>query len=221
MEVTEAEAEDERRLLELARQVGTADVVDAMGRLHRHRCHLEGLASPAPGRLLFGPVVTMSFFPSCEQWLPAAKFNFADVFDEAVRGAASGAVLVMASNGHSGVSMGGGTKISRVAGRGLAGVLADGRLRDFDELAGYEMAVYCRGEAVKWGGDTVTPFEVNRPVVVGGVGVRPGDHVFADGSGAVVIPRGQVEAVLDDALRTKESEARQAAEWSAGPDRDS
>ncbi|WP_329454112.1 RraA family protein [Streptomyces sp. NBC_01497] len=212
--------ESEERLLALARQVGTADVVDAMGRLHRHRCHLLDLASPTPGRLLFGPVVTMSFFPTCEQSLPAEKFNFVDVFDEAVRDAGPGMVLVMASNGYPDVSMGGGTKISRVAGKGLAGVLAEGRLRDFDELAGYGMAVYCAGESVKWGGDTVTPFEVNRPVVVGGVGVRPGDHVFADGSGGVVIPRGQVRAVLEDACRTKESEARLAAEWSADTDGD-
>ncbi|MGH2687547.1 MAG: RraA family protein, partial [Actinomycetota bacterium] len=40
---------------DLARQVRTADVVDAMGRLHRHRCHVLDLVTPTPGRLLFGP----------------------------------------------------------------------------------------------------------------------------------------------------------------------
>lgn len=38
----------------------TADLVDAMGRLHRHRCHLLDLVSPTPGRVLFGPAVTIS-----------------------------------------------------------------------------------------------------------------------------------------------------------------
>ena len=33
-----------------------------------------------------------------------------------------------------------------------AGVLTDGRLRDFDELAGYDFAAYCSGEATRWGG---------------------------------------------------------------------
>ncbi|WP_308117404.1 RraA family protein [Streptomyces fuscigenes] len=211
----------EEPLLDLARQVGIADAQDALGRLHRHRSHVVDLASPDPGRLLFGPAVTMSFFPTCEESLPAATYNFADVFDEAVRGGARGAVLVMASNGYSNVSMGGGTKMSRLVGSGLAGVLAEGRLRDFGELAGSGLAVYCRGEAVRWGGDTVTPFETNRPVVVSGVGIRPGDYIFAQGSSAISIPRAQVRAVLDDARRTMESEARQAAEWSAGsgPDR--
>src|SRR4051794_24142864 len=43
----------------------TADIVDAMGRLHRHRCHLLDLVSPTPGRRLFGPAVTISYFPTC------------------------------------------------------------------------------------------------------------------------------------------------------------
>ena len=36
-----------------------ADLVDAMGRLHRHRCHILDLVSPTPGRILFGPAVTI------------------------------------------------------------------------------------------------------------------------------------------------------------------
>ena len=42
-----------------------ADLVDAMGRLHRHRCHILDLVTPTPGRVLFGPAVTISYFPSC------------------------------------------------------------------------------------------------------------------------------------------------------------
>jgi regulator of RNase E activity RraA len=90
----------------------------------------------------------------------------------------------------------GGAKLSRVENHRLAGVLADGRLRDFAELERYDLAIYCRGETTRWGGDAVTPYEANRPVVVAGVVVRPGDYVFADASGAAVIPAGEVRAVL-------------------------
>ena len=72
----------------------------------------------------------------------------------------------------------------------------DGRLRDFSELVHYDLAIYCRGETTRWGGDTVTPYEANRPVVIGGVAVCPGDYVFADASGAAVIPAEDVRAVL-------------------------
>jgi regulator of RNase E activity RraA len=204
------------RLTGLAQRVGVADAADALGRLHRHRSHLLDLASPAPDRLLFGPAVTISFFPSCEAALPADSFNFPDLFAQAVSDGGRGRVLVLASNGYPETSMAGGTKLSLLRGSGLAGVLADGRIRDFGELAGTELAVYCRGEAVAWGGATITPFEANRPVVVGGVGVRPGDYVLARGSSAVVIPRDQVLDVLEDADRTVREEAALAERWSAG-----
>jgi regulator of RNase E activity RraA len=149
----------------------------------------------------------MSYFPSCRESLPPDRYNFARVFDDAIRDGARGRVLVLASNGHPDVSLGGGTKLSRLAVHGLAGILADGRLRDFSELSAHEFTTYCRGEAVKWGGDVVTPFEANQPVVVSGVAVRPGDYVFADASGAAVIPQAQVLAVLEEANRVMRDDA--------------
>jgi 4-hydroxy-4-methyl-2-oxoglutarate aldolase len=173
-----------------------ADLVDAMGRLHRHRCHILDLVSPTPGRVLFGPAVTISYFPSCSAALDPKQYNLANLFYEAVGDDPAGKVLVLASNGYTDVSMGGGTKLFRLQEHGLAGVLTDGRLRDFDELARYDFAAYCSGEATRWGGDHVTPFQANVPVVLDRVAVMPGQYVYADSSGAVVIPEGQVEEVL-------------------------
>ncbi len=192
---------DEDRLVELAGGLSTADLVDAMGRQHRHRCHLTDLVSPTPGRILFGPAVTIAYLPSCAQRLPQERYNFGNLFDEAIRGGGGARVLVLGSNGHPDQSLGGGTKLSRLVRHKLAGVLADGRLRDFAELAGYGFTAYCRGEAVRWGGDVVTPYEANSPVVLSSVLVWPGDYVFADASGAVVIPRPDVHAVLEEARR--------------------
>ena len=64
----------------------TADLVDAMGRMHRHRCAVLDLVSPAPDRVLFGPAVTVSYFPSCAEALPPERFNFARLFYEALEG---------------------------------------------------------------------------------------------------------------------------------------
>ena len=38
----------------------------------------------------------------------------------------------------------------------------------------------------------MTPFQANVPVVLKGVGVMPGSYVFADSSGAVVVPAPQI-----------------------------
>ena len=141
----------------LASRVRTADIVDAMGRLHRHRCHLLDLASPTPGRRLFGPAVTIAYFPACRAALPPERHTFSRLFYQAIEDGADGHVLVLASNGYTDASLGGGTKLSRVQNHRLAGIVADGRLRDFAELEHYDLAIYCRGEATRWGGDTVTP----------------------------------------------------------------
>ncbi|WP_258198476.1 hypothetical protein [Streptomyces sp. VMFN-G11Ma] len=64
---------------------------------------------------------------------------------------AAGQVLVLSSGGHPEVSHGGGTKLARADGAGLAGVLADGRLRDFDQLRGHSFATWCTGRSCPLG----------------------------------------------------------------------
>jgi 4-hydroxy-4-methyl-2-oxoglutarate aldolase len=186
----------------------SADLVDAMGRLHRHRCHLLDLVSPTPGRVLFGPAVTISYFPSCSASLDPDRYNLENLFYEAVGDEPEGKVVVLASNGYTDTSMGGGTKLSRLQNHRCAGVITDGRLRDFDELAGYDFAAYCSGEATRWGGGELTPFQANVPVVLAGVGVMPGQYVFADRSGAVVIPDAQLDEVLEGAHAIEAEDAR-------------
>jgi 4-hydroxy-4-methyl-2-oxoglutarate aldolase len=185
-----------------------ADFVDAMGRLHRHRCHILDLVSPTPGRVLFGPAVTISYFPSCSAALDPDRYNLANLFYEAVADEPEGKVIVLASNGYTEASMGGGTKLSRLQDHGCAGVITDGRLRDFGELATYDFTAYCSGETTKWGGGEVTPFRANVPVVMEGVGVVPGQYVFADSSGAVVIPDQQVDEVLEGARAVQAEDER-------------
>jgi 4-hydroxy-4-methyl-2-oxoglutarate aldolase len=116
-------------------------------------------------------------------------------------------VIVLASNGYTDTSMGEGTTLLRLHQNGCAGVLTDGRLPDFDELARYEFAAYCSGEATRWGGGRLTPFQANVPVVLQGVGVFPGQYVFADSSGAVVIPDGQIDDVLAEAGKVEAADA--------------
>lgn len=193
-----------------AQGLACADVTDALGRLHRHRAHITGLVSPVPTRRLFGRVVTISFFPACAERLGPEKFDFGILFDQAVRGATADpahTVLVMTSNGHTDTSLAGGTKLSRLTNVGLAGVLTDGRLRDFDELAQEPYAAWCSGEAVAWGGGEVTPFQANVPIVLGGVGVFPGQYVFCDSSGAVFIPEADIDNVLETAQQIRRDDA--------------
>jgi regulator of RNase E activity RraA len=179
--------------------VTCAALVDALGRLRSHRADIAGFTSPTPDRVLFGVAVTVAFMPFRADLFDERRHSFGSLFYRAVSTAPDGKVLILSSGGYPDVSHGGGTKLSRADNVGLAGVVADGRLRDFDELAGYGFTTYCRGEATRAGVDTVMPFDANVPVEVAGVTIQPGDYVYFDRSGGVVIPATDLDRVLSGA----------------------
>ncbi|MEU6579023.1 hypothetical protein [Streptomyces sp. NPDC046805] len=116
---------------------------------------------------------------------------------------------MLSSGGYPDVSHGGGTKLARADRSGLSGVLVDGRLRDFGQLRSYSFATWCRGEAVRWGGDTVMPHAFGVAVEISGVCVEPGDYVYMDSAGGVVIPSASLHRVLSVAqeVAAEETEA--------------
>lgn len=181
----------------LAEGVGVADVVDAMMQTHSHRAHIINLDSPNPERMLIGPAVTVSFLPVRKDFMDSRKHTIGPAIYRAIGDRdPRDAVLVMASNGYGETSLGGGTGFSRLEYLGFAGVLTDGRLRDFEELSSYGFAAYCRGETVRMGGNEVQPYLTDVPIALGGVTVQPGDVVFARGSSAVVMPGNEAETIL-------------------------
>jgi len=73
--------------------------------------------------------------------------------------------------------------------RGAVGVVTSGGARDTDEIIKQGVPLYLRrlGRGIRPGRNEVE--SVNRPVTIGGVLVRPGDVVVADGDGVIVVPR--------------------------------
>ena len=173
--------------------VSSASLTDALGRLSTNRAHVLDLISPTPGRILRGRAVTIRFVPFRQDVFDAQVNSFGRLFSEAVPADPEGIVLVLDSGSHTDVSVGGGTKLSRLQNRKLAGLLTDGRLRDFGELQRYEPVFYCSGETVKAGTADLMPIAANVPVVVGGVTVLPGDFVYADAAAAVIVPSGLID----------------------------
>lgn len=192
-------------LAERARGLGCAALVDAMGRVHQHPASFTSLASPDPSQVIFGPAVTIGYLPYRDDWSPVPAFK--DCLERALAGAPPHSVLVLSSGGHPQTSHAGGVKLSRVLSHDVAGVVVDGRLRDFSELRDHGLPVWCVGEAVRWGGDTVTPALSNVPVEVFGVCVSPGDFVYVDEAGGVVIPAASVTTVLEVAQEVRKDDA--------------
>jgi regulator of RNase E activity RraA len=79
--------------------------------------------------------------------------------------------------------------------RGAVGVVTSGGARDTDEIIKQKVPLYLRrqGRGIRPGRNEVE--SVNQPVMCGGVLVRPGDIIVADGDGVVVVPREHAESV--------------------------
>jgi regulator of RNase E activity RraA len=200
----------------IAAEVSCSAICDAMMRRHAHRAHVVDLVSPAPDRWLLGPAVTMQFLPLRADRIEPERHDFAPMLMEALAGEdPEGRVLVAASWGHPDQPLAGGKKLSRLANLRMAGIVADARLRDFDEVAAMGLAAWCRGETVRQGGDAIMPFAAGVPVALAGVAVFPGDWIYADAAGAVVVPPGDLRPVLEEAARIEERDAETVARMRA------
>ncbi|MBT3385882.1 MAG: RraA family protein [Prolixibacteraceae bacterium] len=93
---------------------------------------------------------------------------------------------------------------------GAVGVVTDASSRDTDEIAIQKVPLYLRkkGRGIRPGRNELE--SVNRPVVIGGVLVCPGDVVVADGDGVVVVPRKVAKQVAEFAqeVLTKDKAGR-------------
>lgn len=100
--------------------------------------------------------------------------------------------------------------------RGARGCLVDGYTRDARRLAVMKFPVFARGASPidSQGRSTVVAYDC--PLVFGGIRVLPGQIVFADLNGIVVIPREAETEVIKEALKKIRVESRVRSELKAG-----
>lgn len=94
---------------------------------------------------------------------------------------------------------------------GLAGMIVDGAIRDVAEIRERTFPVYARGVSHR-GPYKDGPGEINVPVTVGGMVVRPGDIIVGDQDGLCAFSPKIAEQVIEKALaqHAKEEATMQA-----------
>ncbi len=104
----------------------------------------------------------------------------------------TGTVIVMDNQDDNDAGSTGSKNIMEWKKKGAVGLVTVGGIRDIDEIIRQKNPVYTnynkRGRGERIGRNEV--IDVQRPVVVGGVLVNPGDVIVADSDGVVVVPRG-------------------------------
>lgn len=123
---------------------------------------------------------------------------------EAISKAPSGSVLVV--NAHDNMTSGHFGDLMALACqvRGIAGLVIDGAVRDVEDIIEMEFPVFARG-AVPHGNLPETG-TINHAIQCGGVLVNPGDIIFADATGVLVIPPEKAKKVYEQAVFIANSE---------------
>jgi len=215
--------EEDRAVLALFDGLRVADVSDGMDQAGLANV---GLVSTDVGPLwrdtehfthrIVGIAVTARYVPSNEPQtgpLETDDFNqwMGDFYNQKssepfVPLLREGSVLVIEDDETADVGSIGSNNIMGWKSRGCVGVVTSATARDTDEIIAEKVPLYFKhvGRGIRPGRNEIE--SVNRPVVVGGVQVVPGDVVVADGDGVIVVPRAHAEQVAKYARATLETD---------------
>lgn len=134
----------------------------------------------------------------------------------AVEGSEPGDIIVIDNAGRPDVSCWGDILSNAAQVKGIRGVIIDGACRDIDGSQHIGFPVYARAVVPLTARGRVIQEAYNTMIQCGGVQVRPGDLLIADGSGIVFVPRERAEEVVEAAERIVEREALMVKDVRAG-----
>ena len=166
------------------------------------------------GHRFYGFAHTVRFLPTNKRIVTSEPEDWARQKGQWYRNLAQGPINdqirkydVIVIDGHeTGTGFIGSNNAQRWMNNGAVGVVTNGACRDTDEIIRQGIPVYHR-----YTRPTVRPSRCELdatlvPVNLGGVMVRAGDLVVADGDGVVVVPIEQVDAVLTGARKIANSD---------------
>ena len=106
---------------------------------------------------------------------------------EAAERAPAGAVVVVDGGGELRRALWGDKMAGLALDRGFAGLVVDGAVRDVDGIEALGFPVFAAGSVPTPPGRAL-PGELDVPITCGRLEVRPGDVVYGDADGVVVVP---------------------------------
>lgn len=181
----------EENIREMLSKVSSANISDAM---HRQG-ELKGIRPVCSGVKMIGPAFTVRTYPG--DWAKAV---------EAIDEAPQENVIVIDAGGVE-PAVWGELATNSCLENNIEGVVIDGAIRDVAEIRKLKFPAFARiitptaGEPKGFG-------EMGVPVKVGGVRVFPGDWVFGDDDGVVVIPQKRAVEITNRAMDVLEKENR-------------
>ena len=170
----------------------SAVIMDVMDHMNvRVQCMDPSVKPLLPTMKTWGEAVTMYFEAVAE--VPERPFQLEmEVLDDIKEGQ----VIVAQCNARELSAFWGGLLTNAAMGRKAAGAISDGGARDYNEIINLHFPTFCKGLTPYDSCGRMDGKERDIPVVVGGIRVTPGDLVYGDVDGVVVVPQGIVDEVV-------------------------
>jgi regulator of RNase E activity RraA len=188
------------------------DVLDAMG--YRRQFLPAGINPLKPNMKLVGramPVLEADIFsegrPDSRGPLASKPFG---IMMEALDSLREGEIYI-ATGGSLRYALWGGLMSTRAQHLKAAGAVLDGYIRDADEIENLGFTVFSRGIYAQDQGVRGKVIDYRCPIEIEGVRIYPGDLIFADREGVLVIPR-EAEKEAVERARQKASTENKVAE---------
>jgi len=180
-----------RQLVDGLAAIGSATASSELSKLGVRSAHICGPVSHTPGIAVAGPALTLQFMPKREDLHPVDEYTSPErqLHRHVMYHTQPGDMIVVDARGDMSSGVFGEMMLTYFKGRGGAGVVIDGCIRDLGHARGLGVGLWLRGATPNFHVQTgIVPTAVNVPVACGGTLVEPGDIIVADDDGAVVVP---------------------------------
>ena len=199
---------DTAALFDTLRRVSTDSIAGVLVKLGLANQWVRG---PMPMRMDFprtvGRAFTMRFIPLRED-VPGALTRKLPVNRDAVEMMPPGCIAIADARGTRDAATFGDIVVTRMAKRGVAGIVTDGAVRDRMGLLATRLPIWTSGITAPPPGARLMLAAWQEPIGCGGVAVFPDDVIVADADGVVVIP-----ADLADQIASSGFEQERIDEW--------
>lgn len=195
-------------LLDRLQRVSTDTVTSVLMKRGMRTRAVRNIRPINPQRCRFiGPAVTLRFVPIREDFTTTASaVSPGGRLHGKLDAIPSGSVVVMDMGQDETSGAIGDIIAARLVAEGVAGVVADGGMRDVGVIADMALPVWSKAAAPPPSPRSLMAVGFQETIGCGGVMVEPGDFVMADPSGVVVIPQGLIDHVAEEGLEHEEVE---------------
>ena len=180
-----------KELIEGLSRIGSATASGTLHHLGIRSAHILGPVARTPGTSAVGPALTLQCMPMREDICRPGEYvdPESQLHRHCLYHTQPGDMVVVDARGDMSSGIFGEMMLTYFKGRGGAGVVIDGCIRDFPCAKELGLGLWVRGTTPNYHIQTnIFPYAVNVPIACGGVLVMPGDIIVADDDGAVVVP---------------------------------